>query len=526
MEQPRFRTDLVSSPVEENGQRFVDVTDPDNGSTFRFYEVEYAVACAMDGSRDVGGLADWARAELGLEPSRDELETVISTLGALGYLAQKNGPMDVSDLALGSPGRSPLATPAPARAPAEPVDLGQAGRSPIDAPSPRPPAPDFELGAAGTAGAHERVTADFTAEPSPQAFGDAAPPQAFGAAEPPPPAPSSDDVSVDLSQHLSIGADDVKEAVRQSRTMDAVMPPPDIGEAIAASKKPSAEMPGSTPIELPERPPGPSAVPTHEPAPPPRVPAKSSGTTLILLILLLIVAIGGTAYYFLVYAKTDDTQGTKRPRSPATGSAAPDKKPEPPSATLAAGEPKSSEVLAPRDGKIAWIEAEGTQVDAGAIIAKYDGFDGVAKKLTEAVESRDRYQAKLDKATARGSKKAMADAEANVKRKKGDIADIKTELETFAVKAEQAGEVSPAVSAGDKIEKAQKIATLEIEGAPSASFEVSSASKFKVDGKAEVVEKDDPSVTAVCSVVSIEDSAVTVACPDSGLEPGAVVVLK
>jgi hypothetical protein len=46
---PRFRTDLVAEPIEEAGQRFVDVIDPDTGSAFRFYDVEYSLACAMDG---------------------------------------------------------------------------------------------------------------------------------------------------------------------------------------------------------------------------------------------------------------------------------------------------------------------------------------------------------------------------------------------------------------------------------------------------------------------------------------------
>ena len=105
MQNPRFRTDLVSKPVEEDGQRFVDVTDPDSGKTFRFYEVEYAVACAMNGDRDVVALAEWARSELGLEPSPNELETVISTLGDLGYLITNGANLSVDDLALGSPGR-------------------------------------------------------------------------------------------------------------------------------------------------------------------------------------------------------------------------------------------------------------------------------------------------------------------------------------------------------------------------------------------------------------------------------------
>ena len=74
---PSFRTDLVAQPVSDAGQRFVDVTDPDSGKTFRFYEVEYSLACAMDGRRNVDQLADWALDELGLQASREELESVV-----------------------------------------------------------------------------------------------------------------------------------------------------------------------------------------------------------------------------------------------------------------------------------------------------------------------------------------------------------------------------------------------------------------------------------------------------------------
>ena len=83
---PRFRTDLVAQPIDDDGQRFVDVTDPDSGATFRFYDVEYSIACAMDGKRSLNGLVSWALEELGLEASATELETVISTLDELGYL--------------------------------------------------------------------------------------------------------------------------------------------------------------------------------------------------------------------------------------------------------------------------------------------------------------------------------------------------------------------------------------------------------------------------------------------------------
>ena len=45
--------------------------DPDSGNVFRFYEVEYSLACAMDGERDVAGIVKWAEEELGLDAVAD-----------------------------------------------------------------------------------------------------------------------------------------------------------------------------------------------------------------------------------------------------------------------------------------------------------------------------------------------------------------------------------------------------------------------------------------------------------------------
>ncbi|HUS63103.1 MAG TPA: hypothetical protein VMZ28_01125 [Kofleriaceae bacterium] len=87
-DRPIFRTDLVAKPIDggNGSDRLVEVTDPDSGKSFRFYEIEYAIACAMDGERDLPGLAQWANIELGLEPGEAELRTMIGTLGELGYL--------------------------------------------------------------------------------------------------------------------------------------------------------------------------------------------------------------------------------------------------------------------------------------------------------------------------------------------------------------------------------------------------------------------------------------------------------
>src|ERR1051325_1445192 len=86
MDRPRFRHDLFAELVDEQGGRFIDVMDPDSGTLFRFYEVEYSLACGMDGERDVAGIVRWAQDELGLTPSHQEVRIVIATLTDLGFI--------------------------------------------------------------------------------------------------------------------------------------------------------------------------------------------------------------------------------------------------------------------------------------------------------------------------------------------------------------------------------------------------------------------------------------------------------
>ena len=152
---PRFRQDLVAEPIDENGQRFIDVIDPDTGYEYRFYEVEYSLACAMDGERDVAGLARWAQEELGITPSPSELSSVIATLGDLGYL----------DTAVAAAGAAAV----PPRAPVEDVELGLGGggeRRPME---PVTQVEDIPLAMGG--GATERTPVPAAAmRPSPGDF--------------------------------------------------------------------------------------------------------------------------------------------------------------------------------------------------------------------------------------------------------------------------------------------------------------------------------------------------------------------
>lgn len=360
---PRFRTDLVAEPIEEDGHRYIDVVDPDTGNGFRFYEVEYSLACAMDGARDVPGLVQWAKEELGIEPSASELATVISTLGDLGYLdvtTTAAAPTEYAEELV--PGV--VAAPRPARpAPVEDIELGHAGTDMVaDQPLPRA---DFELGEAGGVAAPAPPPMSYGAGPE---LGEIAPPSRelvmeFEAPTPPPaelpspklrpstrpdieddgptnlPRPQStadfeDEVSVDLSDHLAISASDVKEAVRASKVMKAVELPADLAAQLddaeararaeaervaaerAAAERAAAEAVAPPAVELPRppvgvsRPKSTSERPVEKPTPAP-VPAKEpvptarsgvSGGLIFLLVLVLLVA-GAAAVWKLVLEK-------------------------------------------------------------------------------------------------------------------------------------------------------------------------------------------------------------------------------
>ena len=243
---PRFRTDLVAEPIEEGGHRYIDVVDPDTGNGFRFYDVEYSLACAMDGERDVEGLVVWAKEELGIEPAPNELAQVISTLDTLGYLASGEPAASDVDTEL-----APGVITAPRQAPpplVEDVELGYAGAA-TQAPEPPMHAGDVELGLGGAQPSRE-IVMEFEAPTPPPAempYATMRPsltrPDAEddGPTNLPSPATTADfdedEVSVDLSDHLAISASDVKEAVRASKVMKAVELPADLQAQLDSSER-------------------------------------------------------------------------------------------------------------------------------------------------------------------------------------------------------------------------------------------------------------------------------------------------
>jgi hypothetical protein len=283
--QPNFRKDLVANPVIEGDQRFVDVTDPDSGSTFRFYEVEYAVACAMDGTKDLSSLISWSNAELGLAPSSDEIELVVTTLDELGYLAAAP---TAGDFELGASGKSPLATPRPP-VEAVPMELGKAGTS----------GPIETSDGAVSVGLEGHLEDGPTTKFDPKMVGDMPSPAAT-----PAPSPEFDDEAATTVQGRSDSS-----------------PSASLGDA---SDEPSVapETLGAQPIEIPSDPPPVAASPTASTR---QAPAKAGGSMTVLVLLLVAAVLGAAGWWVYANVLNAPAESISAP-APQTAPAAPQKK--------------------------------------------------------------------------------------------------------------------------------------------------------------------------------------------------------
>jgi multidrug efflux pump subunit AcrA (membrane-fusion protein) len=85
LEKPRFRRDLAAVPVEADGERYVEVCDPNTGGTFLFYDFEYRVALAFDGL-DLDRVIPWVKLSTGMELRVDQLQAFAASLEGMGFL--------------------------------------------------------------------------------------------------------------------------------------------------------------------------------------------------------------------------------------------------------------------------------------------------------------------------------------------------------------------------------------------------------------------------------------------------------
>ena len=524
VERPRFRQDLIAEAIEDGGKKYIDVGDPDNGQVFRFYEVEFSLACGMDGERDIAGIVQWAKDELGLSTRDAEVRNVIATLGMHGFLdqgaaARAAAPELAQGVVVGQQQRKPAAS--------VDVELGGAGSHAAPA-QPLPKSADIDLGAPGVAAAAKapRVTVEDVQLGAPGAR--VAPQQ-----------PRSE-VSIDLADHMGVKPDDVKEAVRQSKQMSAVELPKDLIEQAEAPVPPPKVVPPprptprpmeaqSPPVEAPR--PTPAVEKKPEPRPEPKVEAKKpvekkpeprivekqkaptaprEGVSPVLII-LLILAIGGAGAYFawryLLREKVDQTAQVKQPPvTPGSGSVQQPPKPPPappaPSAKIAIVPGAERDILSVFPGTVESIDTTERDVESSDVLAKLAGakrieaelvgFDkDIERKLGHLKKAQEAREAlnppappeggsgepppapkPVPEAKIKAADAAVDRATTELEKKQNDRAAREEELEKLCVRAPYEGHVKIFATKGQKIAENTLVAKITAKPAPTATFKM------------------------------------------------------
>jgi hypothetical protein len=653
-QRPRFRNDLVAQQLEEEGIQYVDVTDPNSGSTFRFYDVEYSIACGMNGERDLPALVEWARADLGIDTTADELATVMSTLAELGYLESGDGfelgpsgggaaitDEHAPELELGAPGGIPDLAAAAEGTPAPELELGPPGvgerddvhvkrtvpvqalelgvpaapqngagsgavelgaedledyhsavtempRAPTASPPP-PPGTEDDMSFAGLMDSDALPTAKklekVGAAPSPGSAAQARAPFPSSDSTPTPPPPieitaeappemrrhatvkldgdeptnlpgpmqepdDDEDVSVDLSAHISLDKREVEEAVRASRVMNVPEIPADLLKEAPADirdDKPAMPLPpppstsqqpaivaddilrqaalASTATPLPERP---TTAVSSKPIDPTRVPAgataakKGGSGGLIAFLIVLVVAGGGAIYWFAIRPGQEETKAiTDKPVTPVEPLGVGTPPPVPPTAPVAT---RPTATLAERTGqvvdapikgagRVAWLAAEGKDVAAGEPIAKLQGFQRWEQQRTNALGRLDFYQGELDKSKAANNAAAVDKNEKKVQEKKDLIKQAEDELAKLVATAPSAGKVQLVAKPGAMVAPGDVVAKLSGGGPQlTGSFDAGDqAATFSAAGAAcQVAAKGAPDRRSACVIESVEGAKVNV----------------
>jgi hypothetical protein len=565
-DKPRFRHDhLLAEAIDERGARFIDVMDPDTGNAFRFYESEFSLACAMDGSRDVPEIVQWAKSELGFSPSLGEVRTVIATLGELGYLEQGQGAR-----ATAAPTRAAARSAPPALAtgvvvPATPaanaggydVELGAAGSVGDDTQTDLPAAPDFALGAPGAGAAVAR-----RGEPSEDvALG------APGRAD-----TEATDMSMDLSDHVAVRPDDVKEAVRASKVMAAVDVPKELldqleepvappkpvepprptpavvapprPEPIVARPVPVVEKPVPRPEPVVEKPAivarpvekRPVAKPVEQPVPEiTHPPAKSSP---MLLILLVLVVLGAAAFVVWKYVLSSPSASTSPPvATPPVIQEPPPPPPKPPDPIkLALDVPALQEVKADVGGVVESVVADKV-IKRDAVVMMLVGrrpLENEITALTNALEKRVKPEiAKLETdlaapnitpGRAKDLQTRLDDRKKSLAEKEETLAKKQAALAKLVLKAPVDGELALAVKANARFVPGASLFTVTPPPTAVATFKAGEQPLPKVDGYVEVKVKD--GATLVCRVAQADaTSGVKVVCPHDVALDGKEVTL-
>ncbi|MGE5184875.1 MAG: hypothetical protein ACM31C_22540 [Acidobacteriota bacterium] len=557
-DRPRFRQDLVAELIEDGGKRFIDVADPDSGSVFRFYEVEYSLACAMDGERDVAGIVRWAQEDLGLHTNPNEVRSVMATLGELGFLDTA-----AAARAAAQPVEAPrTVTPSALKPPAnrwdQPTAMGEAddylGKGVIHASgaaAKSPPADDVEL---GHAGGMRAAASDLPKAPDLElgAPGAVKPPpeKTVGTQEIPLGSPGRPpEMSVDLSADMAVRPDDVKEAVRQSQVIRAPSVPQELLDSVApvvsdketppakAEAKPAPEAPKPAPEKRPEPRVEAKAKPPveHVPAKAPPAPAPRVNPLLLILLVLVVIGAGAFAVWKLILQKSNDTdkQSMQQPQPPPPPPAPP---PTPPveSEKLASEQPPPDELKAPGPGTLDMIAANDSELKAGAVIASLVGHKPIETEIANLTKDIDKRQAEIaqvekdrDAAEAAGNKPGVTADEKKLEEHKKALEAAQTKLAAktadlakLVVKAPSDGKLTAVAKANARVTANEVVAKLTPPPVLVTTFKLTSQ-PVTADARVLLAVRGSEQKLS-CKVVAV-DNGTKIACPHDAAPEGTEV---
>ncbi|MGB8297143.1 MAG: hypothetical protein WCG85_17070 [Polyangia bacterium] len=260
---PRLRRDLVSTILQEDGVKCVDLRDPERGASFRLFDYEYSVALAFDG-RPLAKVISWVRLSTGLELTAEQLTAFAARLDQLGFLESRKAR---------TPGGAPEKTPALVKGDKETETSSPTPSQPVMAEPPSPDPSQRETAEARSQSAPARDETPTAAEASPpgstpavapseaQASSKETPsPEALAAAETP--AAVTEQPEVPLQHQPWLQAADATSAPK-----DSPAPP-------AGTEEPASLSPDTQPAAAPQAPPTPPREETPASRKEPR-PARS-----------------------------------------------------------------------------------------------------------------------------------------------------------------------------------------------------------------------------------------------------------
>ncbi len=83
---PQFRQDLEATKEEQQGVAFFRIDDPATQASFRLYEIEYMIACKLDGVRALGDVIAAVKSEFNFDISVPDLNKFIGQLETMGFI--------------------------------------------------------------------------------------------------------------------------------------------------------------------------------------------------------------------------------------------------------------------------------------------------------------------------------------------------------------------------------------------------------------------------------------------------------